>query len=601
MIRGVMLAMRRRKGLAIWLCLALVLSGVCVFPSARVSLAAEEAPIDDLDRYVGEETLEKDHMISGRVSLSDGRPAIAQEVRLEKQIQFHTDFDQTRTAWVTYDTATTDENGEYRIPVASYRVYRLAAGGSLSAHSDSVWINDNDATINLTVAFHSLQGILRTVNGAAVPNTNITIQRIGDVPADTVGVDRGDSPVSEEMITYSDTVTDSSVELDPVRESVYVDDMQTVLTDSEGVFTYGELPPGEYLIIIGHTGLIARRFFLTGNDFVLVSIGEEQALAEEYRDGILEDEEEDYSEDYGTELDLPGSLLPTPTPSSDPAAIPNMNGPRLFDGKTVYTDYAYSLEDYAMLQYRNVPRVSYETYLSLVNPAMDTTRNMKFLRVDSYRPVNEEAFTKLYQSMIESYCRAVGKDPSESVLYGKAGVILNCAKKYEIDPIFLTTQTFHESAYGTSHLASGITINQVAGPGYPRDVHGKFITRALDKPVTVYNLYGIKAFDSDPVVGGTSYAYYSGWTTPTKALEGAAKYLHDNYIYGNYNQNTPFKIRFSFEQRIWHQYATGPTYAEDIARYMISMASVYSIKAKFVYDLPRYKPSSVSAEPETEE
>ena len=584
--------MRRRIRLAIVLSLALVISGVGMGWSAPISsFAEEEAPINALDPYIGEDTLAKDHMVSGRVSTADGKPAIGQEVRLEKQIKFHADFDQTRTAWVTYESTTTDENGEYRIPVASYRVYRLAAGGSLSAHSDPVWINGEDATINLTVAFHSLQGIVRTESGTAVADSYVTIQRIGDIPNESATVDRESAIDPQDMLTYSETVTEAAVELDPVEESVYEDDLQSVPTDSEGVFTFGELPPGEYLLMIGHRGLIARRLVLSGNDFVLITIGEEQALAEEYRDGIL-DEDEELSEDYGTELDLPGHLLPTPTPKSDPAAIPNMNGPRLFDGQTVYTDYAYSLEDYATVQYYNVPRVSQETYLSLVDPARDTTRNMKFLRVDSYRPVNEEAFTKLYQSMIESYCRAVGKAPTESVLYGKAGVILACAKKYEIDPIFLTTQTFHESAYGTSHLAAGITIDQVAMPGYPRDAHGKFITKGLRKSATVYNLYGIKAYDSDPMVGGTSYAYYNGWTTPTKALEGAAKYLHDNYIYGNYNQNTPFKIRFSFEERIWHQYATGPTYAEDIARYMISMASVYSVKAKFVYDLPRYKPST---------
>lgn len=580
--------MRRGKHLAIVLCMALFVSGVCGFPSALISVAAEEeAPVDALDPYVGEDTLERDRVISGRVSLEDGRPAIGQEVRLEKQIRFHSDFDEIRTAWVTYDTATADENGEYRIPVASYRVYRLAAGGSLSAHSDSVWINDNDATINLTVAFHSLQGILRTETGAPVSDTYVTIQRVGDIPVNQSLVEGGQDLTSGEALTYSDIVTGSSAELDPVEESVYEDSLQTAPTDSEGVFTYGELPPGEYLLMVGHRGLIVHRIVLSGNDFVFLTIGEDQMLAEEYRDGILADGE--VSGDVGTELDLPGTLLPTPKPESDPAAIPNMNGPRLFDGKTVYTDYAYSLEDYAMMQYHNVPRVSYETYLSLVDSAKDNTRSMKYLRIDTYRPVNEEAFTKLYQSMIESYCRAVGKEPSASVLYGKADVVLKCAKKYKIDPLFLTTQTFHESAYGTSHLASGITINSVAVEGYPRDNHGKFITRGLKKPATVYNLYGIKAYDSDPMVGGTSYAYYNGWTTPTKALEGAAEYLHDNYIYGNYNQNTPFKIRFSFEERIWHQYATGPTYAEDIARFMISMASVYTVKATFVYDLPRYK------------
>ena len=539
--------MRRvQRMIAIGMVLAMVVAGFCGTPCV-VFATMDTDPISsgssDLTPYVGEDTLEKDQVISGRISLTNGRPAGGQKVRLEKKIQYHADFDEIRTAWVTYGEATADVNGEYQIPVASYRVYRLASGGMLGAHSDPVWVNGNNATINLTVAFCSLQGILKNESGMAIPDMEITLKQ--------------------------------------------GDDEQTIMTDTQGVFTAAELAPGTYEILAGKTRQSLQTVTLTDDDFILLTVSDDQVLMEEYQDGVLEETGD--GEDYGTELDLPGSLLPTPAPESDPSAVPDMSGARLFKGKTIYTDYAYSLQQYAQLQYRNVPRVSVDKYLSLLDPAKDTTKNMKFLRVDEYRPVNEKAFIKLYQSMIESYCRATGRDPSVSVLYGKGDVILKMAKKYKIDPVFLTTQTFHESAYGTSRLASGIRITRVAVAGYPRDNHGRFVTKEMKKPATVYNLYGIKAYDSDPVTGGTSYAYYNGWTTPTKAIEGAAAYLASNYIHGEYVQNTPFKIRFSFRERIWHQYATGPTYAEDLARYMITMAGVYSVKAKFTYDLPRYK------------
>ena len=526
-----------KKRIAIGLIAALVLS------SSSYGNAIAFTQGSDLTPYVGEDRLEKDLVVTGRVSLEDGRPAAGQRVRLEKKIQYHADFDKTETAWVTYDEVETDRNGEYRIPAAGYRVYRLASGGSLGPHSDPVWLNGESATINLTVAFCSLQGVLKNESGMSIPDMQVTL-KCGE-------------------------------------------DAETVMPDAQGVFTYVDMAPGTYEVLVGKMGQHLQDLTMTGDDFVLLTVGDDMALIETYQDGVLDVTMD--SGEMGTELDLPGSLLPTPKPDSDPAINPDFNGSRLFKGKTVYTDYAYSLTDYAMLQYKNVPRVPYEKYLLLVDPSKDTTKNMKFLRVDEYRPVNEKAFTNLYQSMIESYCKATGRAPSESVLYGKADVILRCAKKYKIDPVFLTTQTFHESAYGTSHLASGVKITRVALSGYPRDNHGKFVTKELSHPATVYNLYGIKAYDADPLVGGTSYAYYNGWTTPTKAIEGAAAYLASNYIHGSYNQNTPFKIRFSFEQRIWHQYATGPTYAEDLARYMITMAGVYSVKAKFTYDLPRYK------------
>ena len=581
---------RIKQRIAILLTLALVLTCASVKVYSLPAYADSVVPGSDLSSYTGDDNLAKDHVITGRVSTPEGKPAIAQEVRVEKQIKYHADFDDIRTAWVTYDTALTDENGEYSIPVASYRIYRVAAGGSLSVHTDPIWINDNDATLNINISFHTLQGMVRTFSGTPVSDTYVTMKKLNPIADDPVQNVVVSDVFGEggEMLTYSDTATGDAVYIDPVEDSAYEDDMDSVATDGEGVFTFGELPPGDYLVMVGHMGLVVRRIHLSGNDFLPIIITDDQALVEEYSEGIYEEEIVAES-DYGIELDLPGKLVPTPTPKAPPMAVPNMNGPRLFDGETIYTDYAYTLDDYAMLQYRSVPRVSYERYVELLDPSLDTTRGMKFLRVDSYRPVNEEAFTKLYQSMIESYCRAVGKAPEESVLYGHADVILKCAKKYEIDPIFLVTQTFHESAYGTSHLASGITIDSAALPGYPRDSHGRFVTKPLDEPVTVYNLYGIKAYDADPMVGGTSYAYYNGWTTPKKAIEGAAEYLYGNYIHGDHQQNTPFKIRFSFRERIWHQYATGPTYAEDLARYMISMAGVYSSEAKFTYDLPRYK------------
>ncbi len=526
-----------RKRISVGLIAALIMS--CMAGGDAYALTSER----DLTQYVGEDTLAKDLIVSGRISLPDGRPAAGQRVRLEKKIQYHADFDKTETAWITYDEVMTDQNGEYSIPAAGYRVYRLASGGKLGVHSDPVWLNGESATINLTVAFCSLQGLLKNESGMSVPEMQVTLKR--------------------------------------------GEDSETVMPDTQGVFTYVDMAPGDYQVYVGRTGQFLQNLTMTGDDFVLLTVNDDMVLIETYQDGVIEETSD--TGEVGTELDLPGKLLPTPRPDSDASINPDFNGSRLFKGKTVYTDYAYSLEDYAMLQYKNVPRVPYEKYLSLVDPSKDTTKNMKFLRVDEYRPVNEKAFTDLYQSMIESYCRATGRDPSVSVLYGKADVILRSAKKYKIDPVFLTTQTFHESAYGTSHLASGVNITRVALAGYPRDNHGKFVTKALDHPTTVYNLYGIKAYDADPLVGGTSYAYYNGWTTPTKAIEGAAAYLASNYIHGDYMQNTPFKIRFSFRERIWHQYATGPTYAEDLARYMITMAGVYSVKAKFTYDLPRYK------------
>lgn len=261
-----------------------------------------------------------------------------------------------------------------------------------------------------------------------------------------------------------------------------------------------------------------------------------------------------------------------------------------FSGTKRRTTYPYSLKKYAKIEYSRVPRVSYAKYRAYINPAKDQTAGFQYLRVDQYRSVNVKKFKQYYQYLIEDYCREMDISVKKSSLYKKAGVFLKAAKKYNLDPVYLVSQTFLESAYGTSELASGKRIKKVALPGYPRTRAGKFLTRKIKKTAKVYNLYGIKAYDNDPQVGGTSYAYYHKWTNVTRAIYGAASYLSSNYIRGQYAQNTIYKMRFSpTKSGLWHQYATAPHYAEAIGLRMYWMSTCYGKNAKFVYDYPRFR------------
>nr|MCR4604630.1 hypothetical protein [Eubacterium sp.] len=61
--------------------------------------------------------------------------------------------------------------------------------------------------------------------------------------------------------------------------------------------------------------------------------------------------------------------------------------------------------------------------------------------------------------------------------------------------------------------------------------------------------------------------------------------------HSEYHQNTAFKIRYN-PTSVWHQYATGPDYAQNLGKYMIGLANVYSARASFTYDLPKYLPSN---------
>ncbi len=261
-----------------------------------------------------------------------------------------------------------------------------------------------------------------------------------------------------------------------------------------------------------------------------------------------------------------------------------------FSGQIKKTSYPYSQKKYAKVEYKRSPKVSYQKYLKLTDTSRDTTQGFQYLRVDCYRSVNKTAFRTMYQYLIEDYCREAGISTKKSSLYGKADLFLKAAKKYKLDPVYLVNQTFLESAYGTSKLASGNTIRKVVRSGFPRKKNGKFKTKKLKSGKKVYNLYGIKAYDADPFVGATSYAYYKKWTTVKKAIYGAASYLSSNYIHSKYKQNTIYKMRFSpSKSTIWHQYATAPDYAENVGRRMYLMSSCYASAAKYLYDYPKYK------------
>lgn len=257
-----------------------------------------------------------------------------------------------------------------------------------------------------------------------------------------------------------------------------------------------------------------------------------------------------------------------------------------FVGKKTYTNYRWTLDQYASIQQKRTGRASVAEYKRLVNPKKDTSYGFQYLRLDQYREVDEEKFLSTYNYYIKNACENKGYGPERSVLYGKGKVMLAAAKKYSIDPMYFVSQTFLESAYGTSKLARGNTISRIALPSFARS-GGKFITKKMGKKARVYNLYGIKAYDSDPFTGATSYAYYKGWTTVDKAIYGAAKFIRDSYFQATPSQNTIFKFRFN-PSNLNHQYATDPWYSEKIAQRMLLFSRCYSTKALYTYDYPKY-------------
>ncbi|HFD2082705.1 TPA: SH3 domain-containing protein [Clostridium perfringens] len=260
----------------------------------------------------------------------------------------------------------------------------------------------------------------------------------------------------------------------------------------------------------------------------------------------------------------------------------NVN-PGLDIGNASKTNYGVSLNEYIKLQQRNNPsNYSYSEFEKYINPAKATNK-LQFLRIDKFRSVNVSGLSSRLSN--------------KGVLTGQGQAFVNAAKAFNIDPIYLVAQCLHETGNGTSKLAKGVTITEIADESRPiYNGNGQLVGYhmiKLSKPVTVYNLFGIGAKDNSSVfpnralILGTTYAYNRGWTSIENAIKGAAEFVSSNYVHSSrYSQNTLYKMRYNQNvSNIWHQYATTPWYASSIADIMRSYQDLY-LENNFTFDVP---------------
>ncbi|MCM2675717.1 SH3 domain-containing protein [Alkalicoccobacillus plakortidis] len=149
-------------------------------------------------------------------------------------------------------------------------------------------------------------------------------------------------------------------------------------------------------------------------------------------------------------------------------------------------------------------------------------------------------------------------------LSGQGQAFINAAKSNGVNEIYLVSHALLETGNGSSPLARGINYN------------GK----------TVYNMYGIGAYDGNAEQAGAAYAYSQGWFTKEAAIVGGAKFVGNNYIAKG--QNTLYKMRWNPDAPATHQYATDIGWAE---KQTSRMASMYNLVEDYTlhYDIPQYK------------
>lgn len=171
-----------------------------------------------------------------------------------------------------------------------------------------------------------------------------------------------------------------------------------------------------------------------------------------------------------------------------------------------------------------------------------------------------------------------------SKLRGAGKYFIEAARRYNVNEVYLLCHAALESAWGCSRFAQGAISDY---EGY-------------------YNFFGIKCYDSDPIVGA-AYAKEQGWDTVEKAVIGAAEWISEGidekgggfsggYLNNRWDQNTLYKMKWNYrmaakENSVWFQYATARHWAVGIARIMgecYAMNGIDQAHSGLGFLVPRY-------------
>lgn len=232
--------------------------------------------------------------------------------------------------------------------------------------------------------------------------------------------------------------------------------------------------------------------------------------------------------------------------------------------KETYSNYGISLQNALNLQMVSRPMVSKSGKWSNA-----TLNDVKAYCIPNRYNINNYRYQFLNLSELAGIPVEVMKNylANKGNLSGRENVFIGAAKEYNLNEVYLVTHSLLETGNGTSELAQGV----------------------IYKGVIVYNMYGIKAIDSNPKGEGAAYAYKMGWTTPEKAIIGGAKYISEQYVnHDIYAQNTLYEMRWNPASPGTHQYATDVAWAAKQAKRIQQIYEELKEVNK-TFDIPVYR------------
>lgn len=207
----------------------------------------------------------------------------------------------------------------------------------------------------------------------------------------------------------------------------------------------------------------------------------------------------------------------------------------------------YEIETFINRQWVNASPKDVAYYLNPDNFTSDVRQRLQFMDLSNTVKISADILNKFLNN--------------KGILSGQGQAFVDAANAHNVNVIYLISHALLETGHGTSRLAQGTIANGTN--------------------TKVYNMFGIGAFDRDPIRLGTERAYNEGWTTPYKAIVGGARFIGNSYL--DAGLNTLYKMRWN-PLRTRNSYGTVMQYATDIGWASKQVNMMYTILNETGYD-----------------
>ncbi len=236
-------------------------------------------------------------------------------------------------------------------------------------------------------------------------------------------------------------------------------------------------------------------------------------------------------------------------------------------------NYNYSFERMVDIQMNSSPKAD---GAGQINASRDL---VEYYANPSNFPLNSDG---KYQYLVLSQPAGLNATETNNKILNNAGILageaqsfIDAARKYDVNEIYLISHALHETGNGTSTLATGVYV----------DNNGNVVDTKSKAAHTVYNVFGIGAYDDTPLKSGAKTAFENEWFSPRAAIIGGAKFVAEGYI--NEGQDTLYKMRWNPDNPGTHQYATHVAWASSQAD---RIGDIYKTINDYilVFEIPEY-------------